>query len=217
MKNASPASILALLLLCLACAPAAAAQSSSGLYQFTIDDSYLKYLDYEARKASDGSTAGQLYLSDEAPITYQDVDGTGDRSEVGTVKGFYIKAEIDDLVVDKNQAVMSGVIRDSSLFELVGQRVLLTVEDNGDNTKIPDQVTWGVYKTLERPWTPSDAELKDDPGVGLRWYAKDYERKDDVGYWMPRAEGPAGTQTFSLSSYAFFEVARASGDIVVNP
>ncbi|HEX8560804.1 MAG TPA: hypothetical protein VF668_22105 [Pyrinomonadaceae bacterium] len=217
MKITSPASILTLLLLCLALTPAAAAQSSSGLYQFTVDDSYMKYLDFNARTQADGSATGELYLSDEAPVTFQDVDGVGDRTQTGTVKGFYVKAVLDDLVVDRNQAVMSGVVRDSSMLELVGLRVLLTVVDNGDNLKVPDYVTWGFYRTEKRAWTPSDAELKEDPGVGLRWLATDAERKDDEGYWMPREEAPAGAKTFTLASYEFFNASRASGDIAVNP
>lgn len=218
MKIKSPATILTMLLLCLALAPAAGAQtavqSSKGLYQFTLGDSYLKYLDFSAEKA-DGRTLGQMYFSDEAPIRYEDVDGTGDRN-VGTVKGFYIKAELDDLVINKNKAVMSGTIQDSSIFELVGLRVLLTVEDNGEDPKMPDRVTWGVYKFEERAWTPSDAELRDDPGVGLRWYATDSERKEDIGYWCPVKDGPAGASSFALDSYAFADATRASGDIYVS-
>ncbi|HEX7956250.1 MAG TPA: hypothetical protein VF508_04860, partial [Pyrinomonadaceae bacterium] len=115
------------------------------------------------------------------------------------------------------EAVMSGTIRDSSVIELVGLRVLLTVKDNGDNTKIPDQITWGVYKFEPRTWTPSDAEWKEDPGVGLRWWATDAERKGDVGYAMPRDEKPADTQTYPLSSYIYADATRTSGDIVVTP
>src|SRR5215210_5739311 len=77
--------------------------------------------------AQTGSATGQMLLSDEAKFTIQDVDGTGEK-EV-THPGFYIKADFDALVVDKNLAVMSGTVRDSSVREFIGQRVLLTVED----------------------------------------------------------------------------------------
>ncbi|MCA1557196.1 MAG: hypothetical protein LC731_01495, partial [Acidobacteria bacterium] len=129
---------------------------------------------------------------------------------------FYIKANFDGMEINKNQAVMSGTVFDSSVRELVGLRVLLTVEDNGDNTRVPDKLTWGLYKPIERNWTPSDAELKEDPGVGLRWWATDAELKDDAGYEMPRSEA-IDTKSFPIASYAFVDVETAAGDILVRP
>jgi hypothetical protein len=140
------------------------------------------------------------------------VDGTGVQEE--TYPGFYLKAEFDGLVVDKNQAVMSGTVRDSSVREFIGQRVLLTVEDNGDNTRVPDKLTWGIYNQVVRNWTPSDAEWKEDPGVGLRWIATDAEIKDDRGYEMPRSEA-IDANSFPVSSYAFVDVQSGAGDIRV--
>jgi hypothetical protein len=215
MKVKALPSILALFLLSFATAQLATAQSSaSGSYQFSLEDGYTKFVEFDARSSGDGSATGSMTLSDEAPIFYQDVDGTGDRINE-TDKGFYFKAEFDGMVVDKNQAVMSGTVRDASIRDLIGLRVLLTVEDNGDNTKIPDKLTWGLYKTVDRAWTPSDAEQKEDAGVGLRWYATDYERKDDVGYWMPKKDEAAGTQTFPTASYAYLVLDRWAGDIKV--
>src|SRR3954462_15797604 len=174
----------ALLLCCLAAtALTTRAQTASGTYQFTIDDKSVKYVEFDAHRLADGSTSGSLFLSDEETIVYQDVDGAGDPSE--KYAGVYIKADLDGIVVDDNQAVMSGTVRDSSIPYLVGLRVLLTVEDNGDNTRIPDKLTWGVYKFVKKDWVPSDAEWEKDPGVGLTWWATDAERRDDKGYQMP--------------------------------
>lgn len=212
MKKTAFASILALFLLGFAVPQLASAQSASGTYQFSLDKEYTKYLEFEARNSTDGSTAGQMFFSDQERYTIQDVDGTGEK-EI-TYPGFYVKAELDGLVVNKNQAVMSGTVRDSSVNELIGQRVLLTVEDNGDNIRIPDRLTWGVYRPIERRWTPSDAERKEDPGVGLRWLATDAERKDDRGIWMPRGE-TIDTNSFSLASYSFVDTNNGAGDIVV--
>jgi hypothetical protein len=153
-----------------------------------------------------------MTLTDEAKITIQDVDGTGVPRE--TISGFYLKADFDGLIVNKNQAVMSGTVRDSSIRELIGQRVLLTVEDNGDNTRLPDKLTWGVYNQVVRNWTPSDAEWKEDPGVGLRWLATDAEVKDDKGYMMPRSEA-IDANSFPVSSYAFVDMQSGAGDIRV--
>jgi hypothetical protein len=218
IKSLFCASIFALALLNFTAPQSAIAQTSEqyakGTYQFTLDDRYTKYVEFEAIGRGDGSATGSMLLSDEAPVAYQDVDGTGDKGE--DIKGFYIKAEFDGLVVNKNQAVMSGTVRDSSVRDFIGQRVLLTVEDNADNPRIPDRLTWGVYRPIDITWKPSDSELKEDPGVGLRWWAKDYERKDDVGYAMPR-DTAVTAQSNPVASYAFIDPANWAGDIVVKP
>jgi hypothetical protein len=214
------ASIFALFLLGFAAAPSAKAQTgepyAKGAYQFALEDRYVKYVEFEAQGRGDGSAVGFMTITDEAPITYQDVDGTGQGSNE-EYKGLYIKAEFDSMTVTKNRAVMSGIVRDSSIRNYIGQRVLLTVVDNGDNTRVADQITWGVYQPVVINWKPSDAELKEDAGVGLRWWATDAERKDDVGYAMPRDTTTTNTQSFPLASYAFFDVAYAAGDILVRP
>lgn len=218
MKNFRFASILALFLLGFAATHVTSAQtgeqSASGSYQFLLEDGFTKYIEFDARKQGDGSATGRMFFSDESVITDQDVDGTGDPQE--THRGFYLSAEFDGLVVTGNRAVMSGTIRDASITRLIGRRVLLTVEDNGDNTREPDRLTWGVYKPAERGWTPSDAELESDPGVGMRWRATDAERRDDVGVEMPRSEA-IGIESFPVASYAFVEVERGAGDIRVQP
>ena len=191
------------------------AEAASGTYQFTIDDKTVKYVEFDAQKLADGSTSGSLFFSDEATIVYQDVDGAGDPEE--KYAGAYIKADLDGIVVNDNQAVMSGTVRDSSIPYLVGLRVLLTVEDNGDNTRVPDKLTWGVYKFVKRDWVPSDAEWKDDPGVGLTWWATDAERRDDKGYQMPRPDVPVDTLSFPVASYAFVDTSDGVGDIRVQP
>jgi len=191
------------------------AEAASGTYQFTIDDKSVKYVEFDAQKLADGSTSGSLFFSDEATIVYQDVDGAGDPEE--KYAGAYIKADLDGIVVNDNQAVMSGTVRDSSIPYLVGLRVLLTVEDNGDNTRVPDKLTWGVYKFIKRDWVPSDAEWKDDPGVGLTWWATDAERRDDKGYQMPRPDVPVDTLSFPVASYAFVDTSDGVGDIRVQP
>ena len=215
MRTILLTSLLALVLMTFAAAQTArAATAAAGSYQFTLTgDKYLKYVEFEATAEADGKATGTIYFSDEAVITILDVDGTGEKDRF---VGYNIKADVDGLVVDKNQAVLSGTIRTASNEALIGQRVLLTVEDNGDNTRVPDRLTWGIYKPIDRQWVPSDAELKEDPGVGLRWWAKDAERKDDVGYAMPRDES-VGTQTFPVAAYGFVDSDNGAGDIRVSP
>lgn len=214
MKIKAFGSIVALLVLSLTAASSASAQTASGTYQFSFEDGQTKYLEFEARALSGGGATGQLMLSDEDALYYYDLDGSGAPEE--RYPGFYIRADIDGLVVNRNQAVMSATVRESNVPQLVGQRVLLTVEDNGENGAKPDQLTWGVYQPVRRDWTPSDAELKDDPGVGLTWTATDAERRDDPGIQMPRDESIT-VQSFPVSAYAFATIARGAGDIRVQP
>jgi len=212
MKISRVITILALLLA--GSIPAAAAESARGSYQFSLGDRLTKYVEFDAQALAGGGASGRLFYSDEAEVTEQDVDGVGDPEE--SHRGFYFSADLDGLTVSGNRAVMSGTVRDASIASLVGQRVLLTVEDNGAGGREPDKLTWGVYKPTKRDWTPSDAELEQDPGVGMTWRATDAELRDDPGIPMPPDES-IGTQTFPFAAYAFVETEDGAGDIVVQP
>ncbi len=218
MKRMALAPMLALSLLAVVAPRVAGARVGDpvarGSYRFSLGDGYTKYVEFDAQALSGGGATGSLFLSDEAPLVYQDADGEGSREE--THRGFYLSASFDGMTVVGNQAVMSGDVRDSSIPDLIGQRVLLTVEDNGDHSREPDKLTWGVYRPAARSWTPSDAELEDDPGVGLRWRATDAEREDDEPVSMPRPQ-TIDTRTFVLSAFVFVEAADGAGDIVVQP
>jgi hypothetical protein len=205
---------LTITLLLTICAAASAQPQAKGSYKFTLGDDNVKYVEFDAQGREGGGASGTLFLSDEATIVYRDVDGDGSPEE--KYAGYSILVTFDDMTVDKNQAVMEGVVRDSTIPFLVGQRVLLTVEDNGDNQREPDRLTWGIYKPIERNWIPSDAEWKEDPGVGLRWWATDAERDDDVGYAMPR-EDKISIKSFPFSAYLFVDTNDGVGDIVVRP
>lgn len=217
MKRMALASVLALSLLGLVAPHAAAARVGDpvarGSYRFSLGDGYAKYVEFDAQGLERGRATGSLFLSDEAPVTYQDADGEGSREE--THQGFYISASFDGLTVVGNQAVMSGDVRDSSIPGLIGQRVLLTVEDSGDQSREPDRLTWGVYRPAGT-WEASDAEWERDPGVGMRWEATDAEREDDRPVIMPR-ERRIDTQTFALSAFVFVDAEDGAGDIVVRP
>ncbi|HEV7858995.1 MAG TPA: hypothetical protein VGO91_10300 [Pyrinomonadaceae bacterium] len=220
MKSITLTSLLALFMLAFIAPQSSSAQtagqSASGTYQFSFEDGYTKYVEFDAKTQTNGGAAGTEFFSDEAKVSYQDVDGTGDPVFKETYAGYSIKANFDDLAVNKNQAVMSGTVIDSTIRSLIGQRVLLTVEDNGTNGRVPDKMTWGIYNPVRRDWTPSDAERKVDDGVGMRWVATDAERKDDVGVVYPRDE-TISTGSFPVTSYDFADVKAGAGDIVVVP
>lgn len=217
MKRMALASVLVLSLLGLVAPHAAGARVGDpvarGSYRFSLGDGYAKYVEFDAQGLERGGATGSFFLSDEAPVTYQDTDGEGAREE--THRGFYISASFDGLTVVGNQAVMSGDVRDSSIPDLIGQRVLLTVEDSGEHSRAPDKLTWGVYRPAGS-WEASDAELERDPGVGMRWEATDAEREDDRPVAMPR-ERRIDTQTFLLSAFVFVDAEDGAGDIVVQP
>ncbi|HEX8286141.1 MAG TPA: hypothetical protein VF588_22465 [Pyrinomonadaceae bacterium] len=187
--------------------------SARGSYRFTLSDGYAKYVEFDAQGLEGGGATGSLFLSDEAPLTYQDADGEGLREE--TYRGFYISASFDGMTVVGNQAVMSGDVRDSSIPDLIGQRVLLTVEDSGENSREPDKLTWGVYRPAGR-WEVSDAEWENDPGAGTRWEASDNERRDDTPIIVPR-EPKIDAATFMLSAFVFVDSEDGAGDILVQP
>ena len=213
MRTLRFTSLLTLTLMIFAAAQTTRAATASGSYQFTLaGEKELKYVEFSAEGDGSGKASGSIYFSDEAIITLLDVDGTGENE--GRIPGYTIKADVDGLIVTENQAIVSATIRDSSVQEFIGQRVLLTVQDNGQDPRRPDMVTWGLYKPINRDWIPSDAEWKEDPGVGLRWWATDLEQKGDVGYQMPRDE-TLGAHTFPLASYIYADVDNAAGDIRV--
>lgn len=212
MKIRRVISIMALLVAGFAAPHAVNAQTAAGSYQFALEDGRTKYVEFDARTQTGGGATGQMFFSDEAEFREQDVDGVGDPLE--THRGFHLRAEFDGLMVVDNKAVMSGTVRDSSIAGLVGQRVLLTVEDGGGNANGTDKLTWGVYKPAGGGWEVSDAELERDEGVGLRWVATDAERRDDEGIEMPPTAG-IDTGSFPLAAYTLIDLDRWTGDIRV--
>jgi hypothetical protein len=200
-------------LLCAACG-AAAAQTAGGSYRFELEDGRAKYVEFDASAQPSGGAAGRMFFSDDSPVTYQNTDDVGDPGE--TYAGVYFSAEFDDMRVSDNKAVIIGTVRDSNITGLIGRRVLLTVEDNGDNSRVPDRLTWGLYADLRPDWTPSDAELRDDPGVGMTWTATDAELREDRGVPMP-GDGSVRVGTFPVTSFEFVAAANGSGDLFVRP
>jgi hypothetical protein len=208
MKNVCLASIW---LLGLAISQSASAQSASGTYRFMLEDEVVRYLDFNAERET-----GQMTFLDPQPVP--DVDDPENPEQGEAPKELYIKAELDTLTVEKNQALMSGTIVDSSHRTYIGKWVQLVVEDNGTNPEVPDRLTWSFCPPRPGGWVPSDAELKYDDGAYLRWWATDAERKDDVG--IPSVDLLArdeGCQVHPLWLYPFAEVLKPEGDIVVKP
>lgn len=222
MKKVICASILALFLLSFSTTQLTAAhpfaQSANGSYKFVLEDDFTKYVEFDARTDDKGTTTGLLTLTDEAKVVFQDVDGTGERSLDEPV-AFYMKAELDSLTVEKNRAIMSGTIRDSSYRSYIGKWVQLVVEDSGDGREVPDKLTWCFCQPEAGGWIPSDSEVPGDRGAWMSWWATDAERKDDVG--IPSQNlipgNMKGCRIFTLSAYPYVEMKAGSGAIQVLP
>lgn len=212
MKFVGCASLL--LLLSLATSQPAGAQYATGIYRFTLEDELVKYLDFEAR--SDGkTTSGPLLLTDEAWISDFDVE---DPEPGDSPRQFYAKAELDSMAAEKNQAILSGVVKDSSHKSYIGRWVQLVVEDNGEGFEVPDRLTWRFCQPPPGRWVPTDAERDRDDGAYLKWWATDAERKDDVGVPSTNLLAEATScPAHPLGVYPFADVLKWEGDIVVRP
>jgi hypothetical protein len=191
--------------------------SASGTYTFVLEDGFSKSVEFSATSDERGATTGQMTFRDEARVVVQDLDGVGGQEESSSE--FYMTAVLDHLTIDRNRAVMSGTIADSSIRSYIGKWVQLVVEDNGDGREEPDKLTWCFCQPEESGWVPADAELREDQGAFSQWWATDAEVRDDAG--VQSANIVPGNQTscnvFSLSTYAFADVTSGEGQIQVQP
>lgn len=194
----------------------ASAQSgaANGKFKFFMEDELLKYFEFDA--SSDGrTTTGFMNFSDEAKLEFQDVDGTGDVLREEPVP-FVMKADFDAMTIEKNRAVINGVIRDSSYRSYIGKWVQLVVEDN-DGVEVPDKFVWSFCTPEPGGWIPQDAEDPNDRGAFLSWWATDAERKDDVGIPSPNLipGNLKNCKVFPLRAYEFATIFKGEGEISI--
>jgi hypothetical protein len=189
--------------------------SANGDFWFSAGDGITRYVKFHAKVNPDGTTKGEMTYVDPAATPESDLDNPSNPSNASA--GVTIRIEFDCLVVDGNKAVMSGVIVESGFPDSIGQRVLLTVEDNdeGRPAPAPDRLAWGVYKNAIGGWVPADAERESDPAQPA-WVVTDFEREDDIGYRSDRSTA-ISCQSFPLSSYAFIDVEHGGGNVQVKP
>lgn len=214
MKRIALVSVLALLLLTLIFQrPTIAVEdgpSANGKFQFSLEDNNTRYIEFDARMQGT-ETKGTMTFSDPSAVV-------GETDSANVTTGGVVTAKFDCLKIEGNRAVMGGEVTESNLAALIGRRVLLVVEDNGEGINAPstDRLTWGIYESTTPGWTPVDAERPDDIGATLTWIAKDAERPDDVG--IPSNKSPiVSCSSFPLSSYSFVNVPHGSGNIQVKP
>jgi len=192
----------------------AQAGAANGNYKFLMEDGFTKYLEFDAKSDDRGSASGYLIFNDEAPVFFPDVDGTGEpRDEPLPVS---IKAELSSMTIEKNRALINGVIRDSNYPGYIGKWVQLVIEDN-DGIEVPDRFAWSVCQPDPGGWIPSDAEVPGDRGAFMSWWSTDFERKDDVGIASPDLipGNLKSCRVYPLQSYEFASIVKGEGAIQI--
>ncbi|HSD45158.1 MAG TPA: hypothetical protein VLB87_01000 [Pyrinomonadaceae bacterium] len=199
----------------LATPPLASAQAANGQYKFVMEDGFTKYLEFDAVSGERGAATGYMIFNDEAMLFFQDVDGTGEDPKEEPVP-FFMKADFESMTVEKNRAVINGVVRDSSYRSYIGKFVQLVIEDN-DGREVPDKFVWSFCTPEPGGWIPSDAEVPGDRGAFLSWWATDAERKDDVGIPSPNLiPGVSKScRVQSLGTYEFATILKGDGAITI--
>jgi hypothetical protein len=215
MKSMTP--IFALALLGLMTPPPIHAQSSvRGSFRFMVEGDLIKTVELDASKDEKGVTTGQMTFTDEARIP--DNDDAEDPWSDDPLP-LYVKVQLDDLTTEKNRALISGTVLDSSHKTYIGRWVQLVVEDSGFDSREPDQLTWMFCRRTAAGWIPADAELAYDDGAYRQWWATDAERKDDVGIpsknLLPKEE--TSCPVLPIWLYSFVDLRRWEGDIIVQP
>jgi hypothetical protein len=205
---------LGLFVLCFVALPLHALSSARGSVRFVLQDGLSKTVEFSASKDEKGTTTGSLTFSDEAKIP-----DTDDPDSPADAFPLSFKAQIDDSTFEKNRAILSGTVLDSTHKTFMGKRVQFVIEDNGTDPKVPDQLAWIFCGWSAGGWIPSDAERDYDDGAYLRWWATDAERDDDVG--IPSAdllpkEG-AYCPVWQIWEVTFLELFKFEGDIIVEP
>ncbi|HET6974809.1 MAG TPA: hypothetical protein VFI24_00685 [Pyrinomonadaceae bacterium] len=212
MKSILGVLVLTLFVVCLALPGAvfagAEGASATGSLKFILEDGETRFVEFDAKEGVDGQATGEMTFSDPVAIPIDNPDD----SETPKTEGVLVKAKFDCMQVVENKAVIGGEIYDSNVRSNIGQRVLLVVEDNGIES---DRLIWGIYQQPAKGWIPTDAELEDDKGAGLKWIATDFERPDDKG--IPSDISKVVTcKSFPLGSYEFPEIKAAGGDLKVS-
>lgn len=208
--------VFCLVFLALPLSASAQSGTATGQFKFVLEDGALKSLEFDAKSDERGTTSGFLFFTDEAKVIFQDVDGTGEPPPEEPAP-FFMKVEFDALTVEKNRALMNGVINDSSHRSFIGKFVQLVVEDN-DGIEVKDQFVWTICEPFKGGWIPEDAEVPGDKGAFMSWWSTDAERRDDVGIPSPSVlpGNIKSCQTLKLTSYTeFATVLKGEGSITV--
>lgn len=212
MKTIIGAFIVTLMFVCLAVPGALAGAegaSATGSFKFDLAEGDTKFVEFSARQEADGQGAGEMLFSDPSAIPVDNPDELGEKPGEA---GMLVRAKFDCMKVEENRAVMGGEIFESNVRSIIGLRVLLVVEDNGEGK---DQLMWGVYQLPPTGWVPKDAERDDDDGAKLVWIATDFERPEDKGI-PSNLDKTVRCENFPMTSFEFPELKASGGDLKIS-
>jgi len=189
--------------------------AANGNYKFIMEDGMTKYLEFDAVSSDRGGATGYFLFNDEAKVLFQDVDGTGDIPPDEPVP-FSMKADWETMTIEKNRAIINGVVSDSSYRSYIGKFVQLVIEDN-DGVEVPDKFVWTFCQPEPGGWIPADAEVKGDQGAFMSWWATDAERRDDVGIPSPNLIPGSlkSCKIHPIQAYEFAPILKGDGVISI--
>lgn len=210
------ASLFVMSLVLLATPLLASAQgTATGKMKFIMDDDLSKYLEFDAKSTERGGATGYMIFTDEAKVEIIDVDGTGDVPKEEP-QPFSMKAEFDSMTIEKNRAIISGVVRESTYRSYIGRWIQLVIEDN-DGVEVQDKFVWTFCQPEPGGWIPEDSEVPGDRGAFMSWWSTDAERKDDVG--IPSPNLIPGTlkacRSYPLANFEFASIQKPDGAIAI--
>lgn len=211
-------SLFILCLVLLATSLTASAQTpgtASGKYKFVMEDGLVKYLEFDVRTDERGGTQGYFLFTDEAKVQIEEPVEDGDPRRAESLE-FSMKADLSEMTIEKNRAVISGMVRESSHSRYLGKWVRLVIEDN-DGVEVRDRFGWSFCAQEQGGWIPSDSEVPGDRGAFMSWWATDAERKDDVG--IPSANlipgNLKGCRPYPIFAFDFAEFLKGDGSIQI--
>ena len=189
--------------------------SASGTFKLSLENGVIRDIRFNAKSASDGSTTGEITFQDGRAAATEPQKATGDSEESESTVPFYAKATCDCLVVKGVEAVLSGVVTESSRPTFVGRRVLVVVQD-GDSLTPPlrDKLTFGFYRNTTGGWVETDGERPDEQGPAPSWVATDAERPDEAGTINHKSQ-QVTCERFPMSSHNFISTSQGKGKIQV--
>lgn len=205
--------IMCLVLLATPVLVSAQAGSASGRYKFVMEDGLVRYLEFDVRNDERGGTSGYMVFTDETKVQLEEPNPDGDPQKDESME-FSMRADFDSMTIEKNKAVISGVIRESSIPRYLGRWVRLVIEDN-DGVEVQDKFGWSFCTLEEGGWIPSDAEVPGDLGAFMSWWSTDAERKDDIGIPSPNLIPGNLKGCRSFATYDFAEFLKGDGAIQI--
>lgn len=188
--------------------------AANGSFQISLENGQSRYIQFDARLATDGNTTGEIAFRDARTVVSNAIT-TPDVELSESQPAFYAKATCDCLLVNGVEAVLGGVVTESSRKNFIGRRVLLAVQDGDSLTpQLRDKLTFGFYRTTFKSWVASDGERPEEQVFTPAWVATDAERDDDIGTLSYKSE-EITCNSFPLSSHSFIGAKQGKGKIQV--